>query len=609
MTDEEKSKKGFSRRSFLGRAAAAPVVLAPGGGIAAQAAGTAAKRGLSVGLGVKLSGFLQSLARDCYRKNLGIGAQVDQIRQNILGRGGWSVRQADPDRPRDWLDGKVDFRIQNSMLSRLKSMPAEGTVKDLLSDESLADIYENSGLSGKDIALELRDLLNPVCGDETTADDLVRSFHGFFEKLAHHAVESPGDFEIYGQYDGGWRPQTPEHVSLVENDLERLIDILKDYENRYGIKSPVMESLQKANEKAIAKAKQEWFEIINDRHDQHEAAQREKEKAQDEKAREFMRKQDEEIKARQEEKLHEPSKRGKCAVTLKYEGEDRFEVVSDLPTTQVDWHQWALSANPQARPHHVRLSDDSRTVTIKHVADNAAVLRQLFQHAHSDGTFTAHLPNRRTGIDLTQQNNQAFPNPLPYSSPKTSLTLNIERTTVKAQDIIDGGSVLGIDFSRAAGNTTDPLTGLNNIAGIRAELQKHRRRNEGAENDSVILVRFDIERFKALNDQYGYEQGDIILQELAQRIKNSTEYMSILGRTDGDEMVAIYYGDRKSEEDILSGIEQSMKKKAPIILTNAQNQLEPIDIRLQRQENSAAQVINFSPPSTVQPISAPRLAA
>ncbi len=59
---------------------------------------------------------------------------------------------------------------------------------------------------------------------------------------------------------------------------------------------------------------------------------------------------------------------------------------------------------------------------------------------------------------------------------------------------------------------------------------------------SLVLVYLDIDHFVEINDALGYEQGDRLLVELAQRLNGSRRASDILSRLSGDEFVIAFPG-------------------------------------------------------------------
>lgn len=84
----------------------------------------------------------------------------------------------------------------------------------------------------------------------------------------------------------------------------------------------------------------------------------------------------------------------------------------------------------------------------------------------------------------------------------------------------------------------DPLTTLPNRAlifeyGRRLLAAAQRNHGRGA------LLFVDLDRFKPINDQYGHEVGDRVLQVVGQRLKECTRDEDLVGRLGGDEFVII----------------------------------------------------------------------
>ncbi|MEC4720794.1 EAL domain-containing protein [Noviherbaspirillum sp. CPCC 100848] len=84
----------------------------------------------------------------------------------------------------------------------------------------------------------------------------------------------------------------------------------------------------------------------------------------------------------------------------------------------------------------------------------------------------------------------------------------------------------------------DPLTGLPN----RALLYEYARHTFAAanRNDQEVSVLFiDLDRFKPINDIHGHEVGDMVLREVAGRLRRSMRGEDIVFRLGGDEFLAL----------------------------------------------------------------------
>lgn len=112
---------------------------------------------------------------------------------------------------------------------------------------------------------------------------------------------------------------------------------------------------------------------------------------------------------------------------------------------------------------------------------------------------------------------------------------------------------------------TDPLTGLYNRNGWN-ELAP-RIATEGAERGhGAWVLFFDVDRFKLINDAYGHDAGDKVLQQLADLISQLSPRRSTVARMGGEEFVAIIAsGDPTAAtafaEHVRAGFEQACKSR------------------------------------------------
>lgn len=85
---------------------------------------------------------------------------------------------------------------------------------------------------------------------------------------------------------------------------------------------------------------------------------------------------------------------------------------------------------------------------------------------------------------------------------------------------------------------TDELTGLYNRRhlwnALEAELARARRKRL-----PMAVMLFDIDHFKKLNDQWGHEAGDMVLQNLAQVVRRVVRGTDIVARYGGEEFVVV----------------------------------------------------------------------
>jgi len=89
--------------------------------------------------------------------------------------------------------------------------------------------------------------------------------------------------------------------------------------------------------------------------------------------------------------------------------------------------------------------------------------------------------------------------------------------------------------------TRDCLTGIFNRQHLEIELERALARTQRYV-DAAALVMLDIDHFKAINDTYGHNTGDEILQQLTSRVRATLRCEDILGRWGGEEFLALLPG-------------------------------------------------------------------
>jgi diguanylate cyclase (GGDEF)-like protein len=85
---------------------------------------------------------------------------------------------------------------------------------------------------------------------------------------------------------------------------------------------------------------------------------------------------------------------------------------------------------------------------------------------------------------------------------------------------------------------TDPLTGLWNRRHMAETLEREvlRARRFG---HPISLIILDVDDFKTINDQEGHLQGDIVLEKVADEVRDATRTIDVAARYGGDELAVI----------------------------------------------------------------------
>lgn len=85
---------------------------------------------------------------------------------------------------------------------------------------------------------------------------------------------------------------------------------------------------------------------------------------------------------------------------------------------------------------------------------------------------------------------------------------------------------------------TDPLTGLPNRRAMTIHLQ-HQAASHRRSRVPFTILMADLDHFKAVNDTYGHDAGDLILTETARRLTSSTRGQDIVSRWGGEEFLIL----------------------------------------------------------------------
>jgi diguanylate cyclase (GGDEF)-like protein len=93
---------------------------------------------------------------------------------------------------------------------------------------------------------------------------------------------------------------------------------------------------------------------------------------------------------------------------------------------------------------------------------------------------------------------------------------------------------------------TDPLTGLYNYGFFRERLALELERAQ-LTGDPVALAMFDIDHFKHYNDSHGHQEGNRVLQKVAELLRQTGRRGDVAARYGGEEFVALLYGATASD--------------------------------------------------------------
>lgn len=105
----------------------------------------------------------------------------------------------------------------------------------------------------------------------------------------------------------------------------------------------------------------------------------------------------------------------------------------------------------------------------------------------------------------------------------------------------------------------DPLTGLPNRRMLRDRLEQEIKRSR-RDNLQLAILFIDLDHFKAVNDTLGHDNGDLLLAEAAQRLRQCVRESDTVARMGGDEFTILIteLTDTGGLEPLLEKLLQSM---------------------------------------------------
>ncbi|MEM9313077.1 MAG: GGDEF domain-containing protein [Pseudomonadota bacterium] len=119
---------------------------------------------------------------------------------------------------------------------------------------------------------------------------------------------------------------------------------------------------------------------------------------------------------------------------------------------------------------------------------------------------------------------------------------------VLAAVVLGGLSIAFMEYSKQAAirravrlSLTDELTGLSNRKAFEQALERLAS-HPGSSGTGVALILCDVDRFKAINDEFGHDVGDRILHELARLLSAQEVPVECLARWGGEEFALIVPG-------------------------------------------------------------------
>lgn len=97
----------------------------------------------------------------------------------------------------------------------------------------------------------------------------------------------------------------------------------------------------------------------------------------------------------------------------------------------------------------------------------------------------------------------------------------------------------------------DPLTGALNRRGLRESID-NRNRDLNKKNVGMAVIAFDLDYFKAVNDTYSHEAGDLVLESISEKVNLCLEDDDVFARIGGEEFIVVVWGKKAQNANILA---------------------------------------------------------
>lgn len=180
--------------------------------------------------------------------------------------------------------------------------------------------------------------------------------------------------------------------------------------------------------------------------------------------------------------------------------------------------------------------------------------------------------------------------------PKNGYCYTVERDMTDNEDTENELKRLNEDLTQLA--TIDALTGLANRTVLTESLDEALADPEGR---TFALLLLDVDNFKLINDTMGHTAGDLLLQHIANRLRNQVGPDDVVARFGGDEFVILVreVPDARSATELATALRDHLS--APYVIGGRLvHSTCSIGIALSNTADTAGDLIRFADIATYQ---------
>ncbi len=168
--------------------------------------------------------------------------------------------------------------------------------------------------------------------------------------------------------------------------------------------------------------------------------------------------------------------------------------------------------------------------------------------------------------------------------------LRVRQLRVRERDLVEAVDLRTSELRRMTEelkelSLRDPLTGLRNrrylfetVGGLVEELDRHRRmvlagaidRRSGPSQEAMGLILVDIDFFKEVNDTWGHDAGDEVLQQISEVLEGCVRAGDMVVRWGGEEFLLVLSRTQASRLPEFAERVRSRVAGAPFLITGGQ---------------------------------------
>jgi len=136
--------------------------------------------------------------------------------------------------------------------------------------------------------------------------------------------------------------------------------------------------------------------------------------------------------------------------------------------------------------------------------------------------------------------------------------------SVAPRDMADKAAETLMDqFAKARTDAQyDGLTGLHNVKALDLHLRnviaEYERRSSTGNHAQPAVLFIDVDSFKALNDTYGHDKGDVLLKNIAATLRDHKRPLDFVARKGGDEFVIVLEDITPEKKETSSEVEAAI---------------------------------------------------